>query len=64
VPVVNVGEGESHGAVVAQAQGMICSQVACTPDEALLLMRARARHGDLSVTYIAAAVVGGSIRFD
>ena len=43
---------------------MVSVQVDCTLDEALLLMRARAASSDLSLAYIAKAVLGGSIRFD
>jgi hypothetical protein len=49
---------------VAQAQGIVSVQVDCTPDEALLLMRLRARASDLSLAYIAKAVLEGNIRFD
>jgi hypothetical protein len=49
---------------VAQAQGMVSVQVDCTLDEALLTMRLRARSSDLSVAYIAKAVLDGNVRFD
>jgi ANTAR domain len=61
---VSLGREQGESAVVARAQEIICAQVSCTPDEALLLIRARARSSDTSATYIAAAVVDGSIRFD
>jgi len=37
--------------------------VDCTLDEALLLMRARAASSGLSLSYIAEAILDGSIRF-
>ena len=43
---------------------MVSAQVDCTLDQALLLMRARARSSDLSLAYIAKAVLDGNIRFD
>lgn len=43
---------------------MVSVQADCTLDEALLLMRARARSADLSLAYIATAILNGSIRFD
>jgi hypothetical protein len=49
---------------IAQVQGMVSAQVDCTLDEALLLMRARAASSDLSLAYIAKAVLDGNIRFD
>ena len=57
------GPGE-HSEQIAQAQGMVSVQVDCTLDEALLLMRARAASNDLSLAYIAKAVLDGNIRFD
>ncbi|MDP9335338.1 MAG: ANTAR domain-containing protein [Actinomycetota bacterium] len=53
-----------HSEQIAQAQGMVSAQVDCTLDEALLLMRARAASSDLSLAYIAKAILDGSIRFD
>jgi hypothetical protein len=57
------GSGDASDRL-AQAQGMVSVQVDCTLDEALLLMRARAASSDLSLAYIAEAVLDGSIRFD
>ena len=57
------GPGE-HSEQIARAQGMVSVQVDCTLDEALLLLRARAASSDLSLAYIAKAVLDGSIRFD
>jgi len=57
------GPGE-HSEQIAQAQGIVSVQVDCTLDEALLLMRARAASNDLSLAYIAKAVLDGNIRFD
>ena len=48
---------------IAQAQGMVAVQADCSLDEALLLMRARARSNDLSLAYVACAVLDGHIRF-
>lgn len=53
-----------HDARIAQAQGMVSAQADCPLDEALLLMRARARSADLSLSYIATAVLDGNLRFD
>jgi hypothetical protein len=50
--------------VIAQALGMVSAQADRTLDEAVLLMRARARSSDLSVAFIAKTVVEGNIRFD
>ena len=55
---------DDHSEQIAQAQGKVSVQVDCTLDEALLLMRARAASSDLSLAYIAQAVLDGSIRFD
>ena len=49
---------------IAQAMGMVSVQVGCTVDDALLLMKARARSDDVSVDEIAAAIVEGTLRFD
>ena len=57
------GPGD-HSDQIAQAQGMVSVEAACTVDEALLLMRARAESTDLSLAYIARAVLDGSIRWD
>jgi hypothetical protein len=43
---------------------MVSVQADCTLDEALLLLRARARSSDLSLTDIAGAVIDRDIRFD
>jgi hypothetical protein len=58
------GNGEDQNIAVYQAQGMISVQVACTMDEALLLMRARAHNTGQTLDYVATAVVAGDIRFD
>jgi len=58
------GNGSVPSATVAQAQGMISVQVPCTLDEALLILRARARSDERSVEQIANAVVAGEVRFD
>jgi AmiR/NasT family two-component response regulator len=57
------GPGD-HSEQIAQAQGMVSVQVDCTLDDALLLMRARAASSDLSLAYVAEAILDGSIRFD
>ena len=57
------GSGDASDRI-AQAQGMVSAQVDCTLDQALLLMRARAKSSDLSLAYIAKAVLDGNIRFD
>lgn len=57
------GPGD-HSEEIAQAQGMVSVQVDCTLDEALLLMRARAASSDVSLAYVANAILDGSIRFD
>ncbi len=49
---------------VAQAQGMVSAQADCTVDEALRLMRAHARSSDLSLAYVATAILSGTLRFD
>jgi hypothetical protein len=43
---------------------MVSVQVPRTVDEALVLMNARARTDHMTVNEIAAAVVGGDLRFD
>jgi hypothetical protein len=43
---------------------MISVQVPCTLDEALLLLRARARTTNETEEEVAAAVVDGAVRFD
>jgi hypothetical protein len=43
---------------------MICAQVRCTLQEALVLLGGRARSSNLTVAQVAAAVIEGSIRFD
>ena len=56
--------GSGHRAQVAQAQGMVSVQGACTLAEALILMKARARTGHVSLEQVAAAVIDRDIRFD
>jgi len=50
-------------AKVAQAQSRVCVQAACTADEALALMRARAGATEQLVVDIADDVLGRRIRF-
>ena len=63
-PKMQEPNGSGRSAEIAQAQGRVSVQADCTVDEALLLMRARAASGDLSLAYIVAAVLEGTIRFD
>ena len=56
--------GSGHRAQVAQAQGMVSVQGACTLAEALILMKAQARTSQLSLEQVAAAVIDRDIRFD
>jgi hypothetical protein len=55
---------EIYGDEITRAQVRVAAQVDCTPDEALLLMRNRARSSDVSVLDIAEAVLRGEIQFD
>lgn len=59
-----MGNGSVPSVAVLQAQGMVSVQVPRTVDEALVLMNARARTDHMTVNEIAAAVVGGDLRFD
>jgi len=43
---------------------MVSAQADCTPEDALLILKARARSSDVSLAYVAAAVLRGEIRFD
>lgn len=61
---IDAGNGWGYDAKIAQAQGMVSVQVDCPLYVALLLMQARARSTDLSLAYIASAVIAGHIRFD
>lgn len=50
-------------AIVLQASGMASVQARCTPDEALVLMEARASETHLTLAEIAAGIVDRSITF-
>ena len=52
-----------HDLAVCQAQGMICAQVGCTFDEALVLIQERAQVSGRGMEEIADAVVDRRIRF-
>lgn len=55
--------GDVQPAAVSQAQRIVSARTGRTLDEALDLMRARARSSDTSLIYIANAVIDDSIRF-
>ena len=48
---------------VHQASGMVSVQARCTPNEALVLMEARALETDLSLAEIAAGIFDRSVTF-
>lgn len=49
---------------VHQASGMVSVQASCTPDEALVLMEARAAQIHLTLAEIAVGVIDHSITFN
>jgi AmiR/NasT family two-component response regulator len=58
-------DGTPYGSArVHQASGMVSVQAACTPDEALALMEARAVQIDRTLAEIALGVIDHSITFD
>ena len=53
----------SRGAGVLQASGRVSVQAHCTPDEALVLMEARASEMHLTIEGLAASIADRSITF-
>jgi len=53
-----------ENARVLQASGLVSVQAACTVDEAVVLMQARAEQTNCTLGEIAAGVINHSIRFD